>query len=331
MTCVYCTYFDHRYLAKGVAMIRSLRRYVPDAQVWVLCLDSQAKTILEGLGEPGIRTIALADFEAGDQGLAAARGDGRSTIEYYFTLTPSLVRYVMDRANADIVTYLDGDMWFLADLESVYREMGEASVLIIPHGFAPHMKHLERFGIYNVGWLSFRNDARAHACLEWWRARTNEWCFDRVEDGRFCEQGYLDQFAVLFEGVHVLINRGANLAPWNVEASAISTQGGALYANNDRVIFFHFHGLKRLRNNEYLTSHGLYKASLSPLVRDALYRPYLREVTAIEREVEARFGKLDRSSVRELHGARDTALAKMKHRLKLHLARWKRLTVTVFD
>jgi len=61
---------------------------------------------------------------------------------------------------AEIVTYLDGDLWFLADPEPVYREMGLSSVLIIPHGFAPVMKHRERYGVYNVGWVSFRADAR---------------------------------------------------------------------------------------------------------------------------------------------------------------------------
>jgi hypothetical protein len=328
MTRFYCTYFDHRYLAKGVAMIRSLRRHVPDARVWALCLSSEAEHILRETAEPGVRTIALADFERGDTELAAAKSDGRRTVEYYFTLTPSLIRYVMDKApDAEMVTYLDGDMWFLSDPEPVYREMGDASVLIIPHGFAPRMRHLERFGIFNVGWLTFRNDARGRACGEWWRQRTNEWCFDRVDNGRFCEQGYLDQFSRLFDGVHVLAHRGANLAPWNVAASIVTSRGGTLYAGDDPVLFFHFHGLKRLESEEYLTSHGLYRADLSPLVRDALYRPYIAEVAAIEQGIETRFGPMDRSSVRELHGGGETALTRAKRRLKLAIARRKGLTV----
>src|SRR3982751_1883702 len=94
----YCTYFDHRYLPKGLAMIRSLRRQVPDAQVWVLCLSSQARTILQDLDEPGVHVLGLPDFEAADDGLAKAKDDGRSVIEYYFTLTPSLILQVMRAA-----------------------------------------------------------------------------------------------------------------------------------------------------------------------------------------------------------------------------------------
>lgn len=313
-------------------MIRSLRRHVSDAQVWVLCLSNEAENILRELDEPGVRPIALRDLEKGDEELAAAKADGRKTVEYYFTLTPSLVRYVMNREPAvEIVTYLDGDLWFTADPEPVYREMGDASVLIIPHGFTERMRHLERFGIYNVGWVSFRSDACGRACLEWWRQRNNEWCFDYVDNGRYCDQGYLDQFPRLFAGVHVLSNRGANLAPWNVAANRISERGGNLYAGNDRVLFFHFHGLKRLDVKEYLTSHGFYKAPLTALVRDALYRPYLVEITDIERQLEARFGAVDRSSVRELHNSGDAFAAKVKGWLKLAHARWRGMTVRIAD
>jgi hypothetical protein len=295
----YCTYFDHRYLPKGLAMIRSLRRQVPDAQVWVLCLSPQALAILRELGEPGVNAIAMEDFESGDTGLACAKDDGRSVIEYYFTLTPSLVLYIMRAMpNAEIVTYLDGDLWFLADPEPVYREMGTDSILIIPHGFAPVMKHREKYGIYNVGWVSFRTDKRGMACVHWWRERTIEWCFDRVDDGRFADQGYLDQFPRLFVGVHVLTHRGANLAPWNIAASKISARLDAIWANDDRVLFFHFHDLKRLLSGEYLVSHGAYQAPLTPLVRDSLYKPYLREISAIEVEMATRFASADGNTIR---------------------------------
>ncbi len=324
---LYCSYFDHRYLAKGLAMIRSLRRHVPDAQVWVLCLSPQAEAILSAIEEPGVRIVTLAEVEEGDSGLEAARADGRSTIEYYFTLTPSLIRHVMNRTAAEIVTYLDGDLWFVADPEPIYREMGEASVVIIPHGFAPAMKHLEKFGIYNVGWVSFRSTPQGRACLEWWRARNNEWCFDRLDNGRFADQGYLDRFAELFTGVHVLRHRGANLAPWNVAALPVTGDANALHVGGDPLLFFHFHGLKALAGGETLTAHGFYKAPLTPLVRNALYVPYLREVDAITRALSVRFGDIVSGSVRHLHGAGDSWFLRLKSRLKLMLARRRGLII----
>jgi hypothetical protein len=332
VTRLYCTYFDDRYLARGLAMIRSLRRHEPDAQIMVLCLNDRAESILRAMAEPGVHPVPLPAFEAGDMELAAAKADGRGAVEYYFTLTPSLVRYVLDRTpGVEMVTYLDGDLWFLANPQAIYRQMGEASVLIIPHGFTPAMRHQEKFGVYNVGWLSFRNDPRGRACLEWWRNRTNEWCFDRVDEAnsRFCEQRYLDQFPGKFEGVHVLANRGANLAPWNVGASVISLRGGHVYADNDQVIFFHFHGIKQMAPREFLALHGPYRAPMVPVVRRALYQPYLRELLAIEREVEMRFGALNRSSVRELHGRRDSLWDRTKRLIRMSLAKLRGYRITV--
>lgn len=329
---LYCTYFDHRYLAKGLAMIRSLRRHEPDAQVWVLCLSERAGEILNDLAEPGVTAIALADFEAGDAALLAAKNDERNTVEYYFTLTPSLVRYVFCRApHAKMVTYLDGDLWFVASPEPIYREMGEASVLIIPHRFAESQRHLERHGIYNVGWLTFRNDMAGLACLEWWRDRNNEWCFDWVDEvhGRYCDQRYLDYFPAKFAGVHVLRHRGSNLAPWNVGASVIARRDGKVYADGDEVLFFHFHGLKRLAPRKFLTIHRNYRAPLDDVVRRDLYEPYLKELLVIEAEIEARYGVMREGSVREQHGGRGTLWQRMKTAAKIRRAVWQGFAVTV--
>src|SRR5258708_23364582 len=102
-------------------MVRSLRQFVPDATTWVLCLSSTAYDILIRIAEPGVRPIALSDFEAGDAPLAAAKKDGRSQIEYYFTCTPSLIRYVMRAVpQADLVTYLDSALVFFSAPDPIY-------------------------------------------------------------------------------------------------------------------------------------------------------------------------------------------------------------------
>jgi len=49
---VYCTYFDENYLSRGVAMYHSLRRHVPDARLWVLCLSDACHNALLKLDLP---------------------------------------------------------------------------------------------------------------------------------------------------------------------------------------------------------------------------------------------------------------------------------------
>ncbi|HKU65874.1 MAG TPA: hypothetical protein VJQ06_12530 [Rhizomicrobium sp.] len=295
MTRSYCCYFDHRYLPRGLAMIRSLRRFEPEAEVWVLCLSSTAHRELCRSGEIGVRLVTLEEIETGDESLLRAKTDGRSLVEYYFTLTPSLVRYVMARTSANIVSYLDSDLYFFSSPQPIYDEMGASSVLIIPHGFVAAMRRQERFGRYNVGWLSFRNDTSGRACLEWWRDRSNEWCSDVVDEvgKRYCEQRYLDRFAEISSGVHVLSHPGANLAPWNVAAHKLDLVIGKPLVDGLPLLFFHFHGLHRVGARRFFAIHWEYGGAMTRLMRTHLYRPYLAELLSIEREIKDFSGPSD--------------------------------------
>src|SRR5437868_3188599 len=106
----FCTYFDHRYLPRGLALTESLRRHCPDFRLWVLCLSRECHDILTQLALPELRLIDLAEFARGDDALLQAK-QNRSLIEYYFTCTPSLPLYVLN-ADPDVetVTYLDSDL-----------------------------------------------------------------------------------------------------------------------------------------------------------------------------------------------------------------------------
>lgn len=268
-------------------MIRSLRRHTPDARVWVLCLSDEVHLLLTKLNEPGVIPISLTEFEANDSALIAARDDGRTQMDYYFTCTPSLVRYVMIHVpEAEWVTYLDGDLWFFDTPDAIYTEIGDGSVAIIPHRYPPHLNEKHQYGLYNVGWVSFRRTADGIACLDWWRERCLEWCLDVVDEpnDRFADQRYLDRFPKLFSGVTILKNPGANLAPWNIAGHRLEEIDGMLRVDDRPLIFFHFHGLKRVGQRRFLTAHKHYGARVCAIARKHLYEPYLAEILAIERE-----------------------------------------------
>ena len=54
----YCTYFDHRYLARGLALFRSLERHAGDFRLFVQKLGYQALIALGVLENPLTRTRA---------------------------------------------------------------------------------------------------------------------------------------------------------------------------------------------------------------------------------------------------------------------------------
>lgn len=285
MTRHYCSYFDHRYLPRALAMIRSLRRFESASRFWVLCLDDQCLQLLAKVKEPNVTLISLQTFMRGDDDLAAARKN-RSLVEFYFTCTPSLVRYVLQRSSPeDSVTYVDADLFFFSDPDPLYRELGTGSVSVIPHRFTEVLKDRERYGKYNVGWLTFRNTESGRAVAEWWRSRCNEWCFDRLEDDRFADQKYLERFGQLFGDVVELAHEGANVAPWNIGRYRLMRRDGIVCVNGRPLVFFHFHALKSFGPTLYRAPHRAYRAPFGYAVRKWIYRPYVRELATITREL----------------------------------------------
>jgi hypothetical protein len=238
----YCTLFDVNYLLKGLALYRSLMAHETEFQLHVLCMDEATHDYLNGMALPNVLLIRRVDFEGPE--LLAVK-PGRSTAEYCWTCTASLMSYVLrTRPEIDLITYLDSDMYFFASPDPVFDELGQASTLLIEHRFSPALQHLVENGRFNVGWMTFRRDSDGLAALEWWRDSCIEWCFARVEDGRMGDQKYLDSFEAKFGGVHVLEHKGANVAPWNFAGYRIAERGGQIMIEEDPLIFYHFHSFK---------------------------------------------------------------------------------------
>lgn len=279
----FCTYFDSNYLVRGLALYRSLARHCPGFELWVLGLDQAASRTLQNLGLPGLRLLTLEELEEAHPGLAEARRS-RSRVEYYFTCTPSLLLHLLACApEGESLTYLDADLYFFADLSPVAREFGDDSILIVPHRFPPPLRRLEEHGVYNVGLMSFARDPNARECLEWWRDRCLEWCYDRVEPGKFADQKYLDDWPARFKRVRVLEHLGTGAAPWNVAAHPIQHRDGEVWIGADPLIVYHFHALKRLNRWIYDSGLAAYRASMTPVLKKHVYAPYLRELEDLQR------------------------------------------------
>lgn len=274
----FCTYCDHRYLPRALVLAESLDRHCGPFTLWLLALSDRCRRLLEIIAHPRIRCFPLEGLEASDAALAASKA-GRSLIEYFFTLSPCWPLHLMRSQPAmKALTYLDSDLCFFASPNPIFDELGASSVGIVPHRFPSALAdEKRRYGTYNVGWITWRRDETGLACLEDWRARCLEWCHDRCEDGKFADQGYLDEWPGRFPGVHVIRHPGANVAPWNAAGHIIRKHGGRLLSDGRLLIFYHFHGLSRL-DPRYLRTHlDEYVPSWArrrDLVR-LLYRPYL--------------------------------------------------------
>jgi hypothetical protein len=236
----YCTVFDRNYAARGLALYRSLERHAGDFRLLAVCMDAESKTLLDRVDAPHLVTVEIEEVERSDSELAAVR-PSRTAVEYAWTAVPSVLRYVLEWE--PVATYLDADLFFFSSPEALFEELGEDSILVVPHRMDPRDEFA--YGRFNVGWVTLRRDANGTAALDWWRERCLEWCHARVEPGRFGDQKYLDEWPARFERVRASTNVGAGLGPWNQTRHRL--EGGAdgsLAVDGRPVVFFHYSGLR---------------------------------------------------------------------------------------
>lgn len=280
----FCTYFDINYLPRARALHASLLEHCPDFHLHALCFDDESYKRLTESAPSRVTAIRLADFERAHPALLSIKAT-RTQVEYYYTCGPCLPLYVFGQwPEADLVTYLDADLYFFSSPQPLFDELANRSIGAMPHQL-PAFRKQRRQGIYNVGWLSFRRDRDGIACLEWWRDRCIEWCYDRYEDGKYADQFYLDQWPRMFHGFYEYDHPGANVAVWNVNDHRLSVRNGRVYCGDRPLIFYHFHGLKQLSRFIFNTNLSITLRPPNPVLKHHVYLPYILQLQALAERV----------------------------------------------
>ncbi len=297
----FCTYCDQGYAARLLCLHASLVAQGEPFVLQVLCLDTATEAVVRAANSPTLVAIPWAEVLQADPAYAAVRSQ-RSPVEFIFTTTPVLVQHCLARdPAAERMTYLDADLYFFGPASAVFTEQGEASVGLVPHRFPPQLRERERYGTYNVAWVSFRRDVAGLACLDWWRERCLEWCHDRIEGGRFADQGYLDEFPRRFVGVKSLDHPGINAAPWNMAGVAVAMDGVAVQVAVRPLLFYHFQGIREVSAGWFEPGLRQYQTPLSPALRTLIYEPYLRQLARMQRRLQAEHGIAPRFSHQRLN------------------------------
>jgi SAM-dependent methyltransferase len=325
MSYEFCTLFDAGYLPRGLALYRSLVDTGADFHLRVFCMDDATYDLLSRMDLPRVTLIRLADLETFDSELLAVK-PSRTPVEYFWTATPVVCLYCLEREpELAEITYLDADVMFFADPRPVFDELGSASVLIVPHRYAPaYANDVATSGIYNVQFMTFRRTTDGLEALRWWRERCLEWCYARVEDGKMGDQKYLDDWPERFRGVHVLEHPGGGLAPWNVSRYMLQLRGDAVLVDGQPLIFYHYHSLTLYGGLEALARMRVlpppYRSSGDGLVwrsgypmsapeRRLVWEPYVQRLAHAVADVRALDPSFDRGFVerRPVEVARDAA------------------------
>ena len=282
-----CTLFDSGFLAKGLALFASLKRQKRPFRLHVFAMDDFCADYLEKMRDPDLVVIRKSEFE--DSELLHVKGQ-RTRAEYYWTCASSAILYCLEKLGLARCTYLDADLYFYDAAQKLEARMGDASIGITPHSYAAEYDQSRIHGVYCVQYVTIRNNEKGLSVLRWWRDKCLDWCFARVEAGKFGDQKYLDDWPERFEGVKVLDGPGVGLAPWNCKNYSILPEAGGRWTVRDSsdntegpLIFYHFHEMRFFTKNRIKRVAGGYDISKNVLKN--IYQPYIKELLEIAKEI----------------------------------------------
>ncbi len=254
----FCTLFDRNYLIKGLTMIKSLQEYCNNFKIFVLCMDSYTKILLDKINLSNVECIELINVENKDILIAKK---SRNKREYCWTMASNFTWYLMENIQElEFITYLDADLLFFSDVERIFKEIDHSSIAIIEHRFSPPFKSLEVNGRFCVEWNSFRRDEEGMKCLNKWRKQCLDWCYYKLEDGKMGDQKFLDKWPDEYNSCHIIKDIGAGIAPWNYSQYEIKNQHPNITINGNKLIFYHFHQFQILNNNKFFRLGKIYTA-----------------------------------------------------------------------
>ena len=253
----FCTIASFPYVPRALVLYHSLAAVCADFRLRVVCMDPAGKPLLDRLALPYLDTVDVADVEAFDPELYTAKR-ARTPTEYAWTVKPVACLHALEREpDLHMVTYLDSDLMFFHDPAPLFAELGDESVLITPYGFPPRREYwADIVGRYCTQLLAFRRTDEGIRVLRAWRDQCVDWCYQRLEDGKFGDQKYLDEWPERFSGVHALEHPGGIAGLWNMTSMweggdevvgtpyALERRNGELKISGRPLIYYHYQYLR---------------------------------------------------------------------------------------
>lgn len=295
----YCTLFDSYYLDKGIALAVSLSKYLDDNKMlYIYAFDQKAYDVLKDLKFKNVVPILFEDIISDE--LKEIR-KVRTRAEFCWTCTPFIIEYTFQKFNTRICTYIDADLYFYSNPQSLIDEMlnKNCSAQIVEHRF-PDTKAYKSIakgsGRYCVQFNTFLNDEKGRQILSWWKEQCFACCTSDWTQGSFGDQKYLEEWQERFGNVNIMQNHGGGMAPWNIGRYRLNQKDDGKVWFEERttrrlyeLCFYHFHDLHFVSREEVDINIYLRHKKVDDLLVQKIYVPYLNEIVRIREMLTAKY------------------------------------------
>ena len=267
----FCTYFDKNYLSKFLVLKNSIDKFNCQYNFFILALDDFVINFFNKYKIKNIQLIILKDLEQEYKDLIIAKNN-RDLIEYYFTLSPFLPRYIFKKFKCNYIIYVDSDFFFLKDPVNFFLQNISSSISLIKQ------ESLPKYGIFNMGLISYNFVfSETSEIINTWSDQCLNSCKDipDVKNNIYADQKYLDLWMHKLKNIKILCPENTVLSPWDSNFS--------IENNIDNFFAFHFHGFE-ISNNFFSTGFCNYNKMPSKLILEKLYYSYAKKIFAINKQ-----------------------------------------------
>ncbi len=194
--------------------------------------------------------------------------------------------HILQMVKPQLLLYFDTDIFIYQPLAKIREALEAASIVLTPHiqspippdGRRPRERDMLAAGMFNGGFIGFRNNETVHEFFRWWKERMVDQAFIRPGDGMFYDQNWLNFAPLYFKDVVVMKDAGHNVAYWNLHERQIEKQDGRFSVNGMPLTFFHFSGLDP-RNDQISKHQDRFDTTISPALNE-LFAAYKEKLNA---------------------------------------------------
>ena len=242
------------YIGLGQILGKSIYQYDKDVDFYIVVADEITRTKCE---VPPNVIVAKDSLEI-DPEKWVNMSFKYDLTEFCTSIKPFSFRYFFNKGY-DSAIYFDPDIFVFSSLKSIFSELGDKSVMVVPHIADIHVNYSGELpewavmsnGIYNLGFCAMNNTPKSNLLVKWWCQRLEDCCFSDRAKGFFTDQKWMDWVpGFLGDECKVSQNLGFNMAPWNFfERRIVKKEDGYYVAhriednpNLNKLVFIHFAG-----------------------------------------------------------------------------------------
>ena len=158
----FITYFTKEFLVQGTVAIESFIKFHNDSSGFVICLDEISVDYLRKKKySKKIKIYELKEIPSIHK-MYKKFLLTRTFAESILSIKPMLINEFIQQIPAgDSIVYFDADMFFFDSLSRVKSVIQNSELVLSEHLFPKSMEVIQIYGIYNGGFVIFRNSKKS--------------------------------------------------------------------------------------------------------------------------------------------------------------------------